>query len=223
MWTSAESNFISRFFNQNWLQSQYDSGVTRKEKHWLSKNDVSFEEYSSYVGLGIDLLYQSRSGGKRWIEQTPEYTLHALEFAMMFPNAKFVHSIRDGRLVVQSMIHSGFPVSWATDFKLACQTWVKFVEKGLEVQRAHSGRVLEVRHENLTADPDGQCALINEFLDADPDDGAANFLKSRNINSSFDSSKDKQASKWHDWSRSQISTFKTIAGPTMLMLGHDID
>jgi hypothetical protein len=222
-WTSAESNFISRFFNHEWLQNQYASGITRQDKHWLSLNKVSYEEYSSYIGLGVDLLYQSRSNGKRWIEQTPEYTLYVTHFATMFPNAKFVHSIRDGRLVVQSMIHSGFPVAWATDFKLACQTWVKFVTEGLELKKTHPNRILEVRHENLTADPETQCGLIFQFLKAEPHDGAANFLKSSKINSSFKGGDKPKAEKWHDWSKGQIKTFISTAGPTMQMLGYDLD
>lgn len=222
-WTSGESNFIARFFDNQWLHGQYSTGITRGEEHWLSYNKVSYEEYASYVGLGIDLLYQSRSNGKRWIEQTPEYTLNAMSFATMFPNAKFVHSIRDGRMVVQSMIHSGFPVAWAKDFKLACQTWVKFVTKGLELQQTHPHRMLEVRHEKLTADPDTQCRLIFEFLNAEHHDGAAHFLKTCNINSSFKGGEKPKAAKWHDWTKDQIKTFITIAGPTMQMLGYDLD
>jgi len=220
-WTSGESNFIARFFDNQWLHAQYASGITRDGEHWLSKNKVSYEEYASYIGLGIDLLYQSRSKGKRWIEQTPEYTLNATDLAMIFPNAKFVHSIRDGRLVVQSMIQSGFPVTWAKDFKIACQTWVRFITNGLELQTTQPHRVLEVRHEKLIADPDTQCRLIFQFLNAEYHDGATHFLKANNINSSFKGGG--KAGKLHDWSKKQIKTFISIAGPTMQMLGYDLD
>lgn len=222
-WTSAESNFISHFFYNQWLYKQYESGIARQERHWLSKNKVSYEEYVYYIGCGIDLLYQSRSNGKRWVEQTPEYTLNVLDYAIMFPNAKFIHLIRNGRLVVQSMIHSGFPVAWAKDFKLACETWVKFVTKGLELQQAYSDRVFEIRHENLIANSDDQCRQMFKFLNASHDDGSSNFLKSHKINSSFKGSVATKEVKWHDWSKSQINTFINVAGPTMKLLGYTLD
>src|SRR5574342_1059741 len=129
-WTSAESNFISAFFRDRWIHTQFESSSKRREKHWLVKNKVSYEEYVAYIGWGIDMLYQSRSEGKRWVENTPEYTMIASDLALMFPHAKFIHLIRDGRFVVNSLINSGFSIPSAQDFTLACQTWVRFIRKG---------------------------------------------------------------------------------------------
>lgn len=219
-WTSAESNFLSLFFKDQWLKNQHKFGQTRGERHWLSKNKVSYEEYAYYIGLGIDLLYQNRSANKRWVEQTPEYTIQALDIAIMFPSAKFIHLIRDGRNVVHSMVNSGFPVAWATDFTLACKTWVKFVETGLEAQRNHPSRVLEVRHENLVSDPSSEFEKILKFLNASIDPSPSEYLKNNKVNSSF---KGDKKTTWRDWDKNKLKSFMKIAGETLRQLGYETD
>lgn len=221
-WTSAESNFISAFFRDRWIRAQYDSGTRRQEKHWLVKNKVSYEEYVAYIGWGIDLLYQSRSGGKRWVENTPEYTVNATDLALMFPRAKFIHLVRDGRFVVNSLINSGFSVPYAQDFTLACQTWVRFINKGFEHQTQYPDSTIEIRHEALVGDPDMQCRRILEFLDVEYNDAPANYLKTKRINSSYKDPSIAPKEPWHDWNEIQKIIFNKIAGETMQSLGYEM-
>ena len=66
--------------------------------------DVSREEFLASVGMGINALITSRSGGRRWIDHTPLYTLIVDTLAEVFPGASFIHILRDGREVVHSML-----------------------------------------------------------------------------------------------------------------------
>lgn len=222
-WTSAESNFLSHFFFNDWLHRQYKSGTTRGPKHWLSKNNVSYDEYAAYIGLGIDAMYLKYSKNKRWVEQTPEYTLSGMDFAIMFPNTKFIHLVRDGRAVVQSMIHSGFPVAWATDFKLACQTWVRFIEKGFETQRTYPERTIEIRNEDLVVDPERQCRRLFEFLDVGVESGPVEYLQNKRVNSSFKGGLERPRGPWFDWNKEQIKIFRKVAGETLESIGYQLD
>src|SRR6185437_4692741 len=107
---------------------------------------VEKSEFSTFVGLGINALFTSRSCGKRWIDQTPLYTLIADLLAEMFPDALFLHIIRDGRRVVHSMVHFANATgekmkeelaqadrlpAWATNFKEACKVWSRFVQTSM--------------------------------------------------------------------------------------------
>ena len=60
-------------------------------------------------------MVTKKSRGKRWVDQSPSYTLIASELARLFPDAQFLHIVRDGRRVVNSMIRSGFEEPWASD------------------------------------------------------------------------------------------------------------
>ena len=48
--------------------------------------------------MGANALFSSRSGGKRWIDQTPYYVFMTEVLVRMFPGL-FLHVLRDGRNV----------------------------------------------------------------------------------------------------------------------------
>jgi Sulfotransferase family len=131
-------------------------------------------------------------GRLRSVEQTPE-TAFVLEAARQaFPDARFVHALRDGRDVVCSLLERGWLRAgrgggddaghrfgadarfWveperraefprASDARRAAWAWRRYVSAVLE---AGSERVLEVRYERLHADPVGVAAELAAFLQA---------------------------------------------------------
>ena len=137
------------------------------------------------LGLGINALISSKSDGKRWIDQSPTYTLVAAELSEMFPGARFLHILRDGTSVVHSMINSGFSTEWATDFEGACRTWSVFVGNASQFQEAHPERCLTVPYAALVEDPRELFGQILEFVHAAQHPGPATFFSSNRINSSF--------------------------------------
>ena len=224
-WTSAESNFLVDILKPTGrIRSIYDH-VTRivpDQKGWLNRNSVTFEEMMAYLGSGIDQLYLSRSRGRRWVEQSPSYTLICTELAYLFPNAKFLHALRDGTKVVNSMIHSNFNETWSTDFEIACRTWQHYVDLVLEFQNEFPDRVLEVRNEALISDRKPTTHAILNFLDEEPSDDMAIFLETRWVNSSFGSNRETPPSPWTSWTADQRSTFRRIAGERMHVTGYSI-
>ena len=165
-WTSAESDVLQLLFGNGHLHRAYKTAYERPDHGWLYKNKVTFREFCAYLGLGADQLFSSRAGGRRWVDATPGHTLMAHELALLFPRASFVHIVRDGRAVVNSMIQSGFDAKWASDFNLACETWTHFVRTGSRFERQCRERVLRVRHEQLVADPEGELRRVFDFLGA---------------------------------------------------------
>ncbi len=229
LWTSAESDFLAFLFGQGKLRNAYQEAFARPDTGWLRKNHVTFEEFASSIGSGVDRLFRSRSGNRIWVDASPGYTLIADELLPLFPKARFIHLVRDGRAVVTSMMKSGFPAPWAKDFRTACRTWVHYVRKGFEFEARAEDRVLHVRHERIVEDPFSVCEEIQRFLALVPSKAPAAFLSTKRINSSHGnrtvadvrSIKDPQHLKrrpWERWDQRRKTTFKRVAGETMEFL-----
>jgi hypothetical protein len=128
--------------------------------------------YAAFV-TGVFDLY-GRAFGKRLVgDKTPAYvrripTLHAL-----WPRAKFVHVVRDGRDVALSA------VSWRRSFKLARRFstwsdepygtaavwWDWLVRLGREAGAALGPELYhELSYERLVADPPAECSKLCGFL-----------------------------------------------------------
>lgn len=230
-WTSAESDFMLDLFGKGKLKADYERAYARPDRGWLSKNEVGYEEFAACLGSGVDKLFLSRSGGKRWVDATPGYTLMAHELALLFPAAKFLNIVRNGRAVVNSMVNSHFSAPWASDFAHACETWVHYVLKGCRFQSENPDRALEVRYEALVDNAGAQFEEIWAFLEADPSPKAAELIDTKRINSSYGNVepgdirkiKDPKAGPkepWTVWGLDQIATFRRIAGPMMVELGY---
>jgi Sulfotransferase family len=107
--------------------------------------------------------YATLHGKERWGDKTPGYVSYMPMLADMFPGARFVHIVRDGREAAVSM----------ADWKWGPRTaiagafwWRRKVAKGQhDGRRLGSSAYLEVRYEDLVADPEGQLRRVCEFLD----------------------------------------------------------
>lgn len=241
LWTSAESDILFYLFGEGRFEEAFNRTMARPDNAWLRQEGVDQAELLMHVGLGLNALFTSRSGGKRWIDQTPVYTLITDLLAEMFPGAYFLHIIRDGRWVVHSMINmaSAFPNAttfeemrkaerlppWATDFRDACRTWSQFVTRANAFTMHHPDRALTVVNERLVADPVRGFREILTFLGAGYEDGPSRFFSSNRINSSF--ARDYKGSitgpeimsPWESWTVDQRLTFLEESGQTLVDLG----
>ncbi len=131
------------------------------------------------------------TGGLRAVEQTPETVFVAEAVALAFPQACFVHLVRDGRDVVCSLhergwlraertdsddaglalgAHSRFWVergreaefSSASDVRRAAWAWRRYTEAAAAIR----GRVLALRYERLVSDPAVVAAELAAFVEA---------------------------------------------------------
>ncbi len=229
-WTSAESDYLLELFGSIDLHSAYKRAVSRPDGGWLQKNSVGYREFASFMGLGVERLYESRSQGARWVDSTPGYTLMAETLSLMCPGAKFLHIVRDGRAVVNSMLNSGFNTDWSDDFKAACHTWVRYVTTGRRFVKAHPECSLEVRYSDLTGQPEETFQGVFGFLGDEYSAKAVKLITTKRINSSYGNVKDEDVRKakdpaaapkrpWDQWSDRQAAIFQKIAGSTMLELG----
>ncbi len=230
MCTGPEADFPYYFGQSGEFDRVWDLCTTRKDG-WLVRHGVEREEYLACLGLGLDQLFQRRSEGRRWVDSTPANVLVGPKLALLFPNAQFLHIVRDGRFVVNSLMKSGFDIEAASDFTVATKTWATFVKAGRAFEDASPERVLEVRQERLEEDPESVMREVQEFLGLEHSDGLAEFLRTHRINSSYGAAarddlqetRPARVSKtpWKDWSAKEKTTFSEIATETMVELGYD--
>lgn len=71
LWCSHESDLLFNIFQDDYAERAFNQAYARAEATWVVKEQVALEEFLSYVGLGLNALYTSRSGRKRWIDQRP--------------------------------------------------------------------------------------------------------------------------------------------------------
>jgi hypothetical protein len=107
-------------------------------------------------------LYAARAGKPRYGDKTPGYVRHLPVLADLFPEARFVYIIRDGRDVALSLLD----VEWGpTTLEKAARRWRKYVEAGLAAgQTLGPGRYLEVRYEELVAHPEATLRRLCSFV-----------------------------------------------------------
>ena len=228
LWASHESYFLHSLLGDGRAVGVYTRQMDRSAPGWLKTQQVERAEFLGFVGLGINAMYTSRSGGRRWVEQTPLYTLMVHDLAELFPDALFLHIVRDGRRVVHSM--SNFlrkfedrpeavrhVPAWATDFRDACRTWNRWVATATDFCDASADRALTVRNEDLAADPAAGFARILSFLQVAAENGPADHFASKAVNSSFGETREGAATTqpWTQWSAEQRRTFTEEAGETM--------
>ena len=106
--------------------------------------------------------YAGKHGKQRWGDKTPHYVHHVDHLLAIWPDARFVVLVRDGRDVALSLRRMPFGPNnaWA-----AAQWWARGIRAGRTAQRRHPEQVLTVRYEDLVADPVTHVSAICAFLD----------------------------------------------------------
>ena len=105
--------------------------------------------------------YADLAGKPRWGDKTPHYTRKMPLIERVLPEARFIHLIRDGRDVALSLMEVHFGPE---DVLSAAERWTSWIAKA----RRHAQRVdhyLELRYEDLVADPETLLRQICDFVD----------------------------------------------------------
>ena len=143
-------------------------------KWWLIDDDAVRRKFSRHSDPTYrDLVsapfeaYAEVMEKPRWGDKTPDYVHHLRELLELFPGARVIHVIRDGRDVAASLAERPFgpPSPVVGAFR-----WRRYVRAGLRAGRwLGPERYLEVRLEDLIREPErvarGICAFLGEEYD----------------------------------------------------------
>ncbi|MGH2543441.1 MAG: sulfotransferase family protein, partial [Ardenticatenaceae bacterium] len=107
-------------------------------------------------------LYARRQGKPRYGDKTPGYVMHIPLLATLFPEARFVHLIRDGRDVALSLRE----MEWGpADLWESALYWRERVEIGRRAgRRLDAERYREVHYEDLVEEPEATLRELCSFL-----------------------------------------------------------
>jgi hypothetical protein len=98
----------------------------------------------------------------RWGDKSTNNALFIDALLKLYPQAQFIHIIRDGRDVVASRLVRG----WHDDIGLACDSWLKIIGQALDAQiRGSVDQFLELRYEDLVRQPEPIVREVADFLD----------------------------------------------------------
>jgi hypothetical protein len=85
-----------------------------------------------------------------WVDHTPHNVKYARTLLRLFPDAKVIHIVRDGRAVAASIM----PLDWGpNEIDSAARRWAKRLAYGLAAESRWPEKVIRVRYEDLVQDP----------------------------------------------------------------------
>ncbi len=108
--------------------------------------------------------YAEQAGKPRWGDKTPHYVHHIAPLLEVWPRARFVILVRDGRDVALSIGRMPFGPNnaWA-----AASWWARGIRAGARAQAEHPDAVMTVRYEDLVSDPGRLVPEICAFAELD--------------------------------------------------------
>lgn len=129
----------------------------------------------AFRGFIVGLLEPLRryEGKARVAEKSPNNVFFFPHLHHIFPDATFLHMMRDGRDVVASLLTmewkapDGTPIDYTRDARLAARYWAKAVAAGraFAQQTAGRSRFREIRYEDLVARPEPCLRGLFAYLD----------------------------------------------------------
>lgn len=175
-------------------------------------------------------LYAHRAGKTRWGDKTPRYLIHLPMLVHLFPEAHFIHIVRDGRDQALSIMAAPWGPSTLPH---AAQRW----RNELQWARWTSGRVphyLEIRYEDLVSSPEDILRRICHFIDlpwhpqmldyptsSQVAGNAAYLIMTNNLR--VREAPHVQIGRWRtEMSDEDVDRFEAMAGDLLVTLGYDL-
>jgi hypothetical protein len=103
----------------------------------------------------------------RWVDGTPEYSLHICGVRKLFPQARFVHVFRDVDAVVRSMVnfHRATGIQLVANEEDAYKYWLRTVRGCLKAEEAYGPRVVyRLRYTALVESPELALRSLLDFV-----------------------------------------------------------
>jgi omega-hydroxy-beta-dihydromenaquinone-9 sulfotransferase len=152
--------------------------------NYMAENDYT-EEMAAYFRKKI-LQVQNLWGRPRFVNKNLQNSFRVRLLNLIFPDAKFIHIIRDGRAVAFSLLNKkadgatspillvGFKDILRDKYQLNRSelynyglAWKEYVTKAREATAIAKGRYYEVRYEKLVREPYNELRNIIDFCELD--------------------------------------------------------
>ncbi len=172
-----------------------------------------------------------QSGKQICGEKTPHHCFYSATFAQLFPSAKFIHLIRDGRGATEAMYRRKW---YDKSILRIARHWSGCVQSVWSASKAHPGRFKDFHYEELVKNP---CETLQEmcsFLGIPYSDDLMSYRENLNENLSSSDTRARgiheklhkapdatESEKWQsELSARQIFLFEAAAGSTNKEAGY---
>src|SRR6266545_3790274 len=175
------------------LAVYYQIGTSRGDYSLLSSMDLEKAEFFAVFGKSInDLILHHRvtldrkrwrhaagpsvpshsfvpryTAKTRWVDGTPEYSFYICGLRKLFPQALFIHLVRDVTAVVRSLLNF-FPDGrnrLVANEQTAYEYWLRKVTSCVEAEQAYGPDVVyRMRYSDLVEQPESTMRSLLDFL-----------------------------------------------------------
>ena len=207
-------------------------------RDWDVESDAVAERLYPGMTLGeaigaVYQVYADRRGKRRWGDKTPMYMQHLPLLERLWPDARFVHLVRDGRDAALSFL--GMPAgivtrTWAhpTDAAgFACQ-WATEVRAARALRRRVGSRYLELRYEQLVREPETALRRVCEHAALRYEPAMLDYAGEVDVSAKPHQQRLRQPPTpgVRDWRRElprrDALAFEAIAGDVLAELGYEL-
>lgn len=171
--------------------------------------------------------YARRRNKPRWGDKTPRYIEHIPLLSRLYPDARFVHLVRDGRDVALSYADVPFGPKSVTK---AAQLWASRVSAGVSAGRSlPPGRYMELHYEALVDDSERHTRALCDFLGLE---FAPEMLEPGRAHrevlaraAMYNPRVTERIARTRSWTeqmpRSQVELFEAVAGEVLSTVGYE--
>lgn len=177
------------------------------------------------VGSYADIVGQTTPSV--WVDHTPFNIRHVHKLAECFPDAVFLHLVRDGRGVASSLLRVDFGPNNILD---AAHSWAEWVGFGLAAEQWDPQRVVRVHFEELVRNPVVVLEDLSNRLDLqwEPQMGMATDFRLPDHTQDFHSlvTDPPDATRANAWEKQlgarQVELFESVAEDLLESLGYAV-
>lgn len=197
---------------------------TRTHRNWGFAFDpaaaLADARTRTYPGL-LDAVFRQlarHNGMTRWGDKTPQYSADLPALLRLFPDAQFVHAVRDGRDVALSIARTAFGPKNAAE---CAEDWAGTIERIRAFGRTlPPDRFHEVPYEALTSAPTETLLALGRFLGVRDDTGTmTEALRTRAPGDVLPGN----CGKWkHHLHPRELERFEGLAGEMLMAQGYPL-
>lgn len=170
--------------------------------------------------------FAAQHGKAMYGDKTPTYVMDIPLIARMFPEARFVHVIRDGRKTALSLLENRFVSSSVPH---AMRYWAARVQAARTAGAfLPAERYMEYRHEDLVRSPDTKLREITAFMGIPFEDAMLSYHEKQRSSEHYGSrNMDKPPTETRDWrqqmSREDLRLCEILDGSLLTELGYELE
>jgi hypothetical protein len=227
---------------ESWLFTPANGlGSLFTEAHWPKKPSglgqlLEREDLITYARqMAVNILGHAIYPEHHYlVEKSPSHIFNIALIRELFPDARFIHVIRDGRDVSVSVraARNAWMRTWRATFgrsvRTSAQSWKNAVEAGQKQALTLGDHYLEVRYEALRRDPFAEYRRMFDFCGIPHDDDVLNLVHAKtDFEQNFRPNEDafRRGARIGDW-QGQFSllnalNFNAAAGKLLVELGYE--